>query len=62
MIYGSTSWLEDELYMSQLPYKVWVAQYYDVCQYEGDYSFWQYSETGTVNGIYGYVDMNYWVS
>ena len=60
MIYGSTSWLEDMLDMSKLPYEVWVAQYYDNCQYEGDYTFWQYSETGRVSGIDGYVDMNYW--
>ncbi len=60
MIYGSTSWLEDMLDMSKLPYEVWVAQYYDSCQYEGDYTFWQYSETGRVSGIDGYVDMNYW--
>jgi GH25 family lysozyme M1 (1,4-beta-N-acetylmuramidase) len=60
MIYGSTYWLNHELDMSQLPYKVWVAQHYSECQYKGDYSFWQYTSTGTVNGIDGYVDMNYW--
>ena len=60
MIYGSTTWLEDSLDMSQLPYDVWVAQYYKECEYEGDYSFWQYSENGIVNGIDGYVDMNEW--
>ena len=60
MIYGSTSWLEDRLDMSQLPYDVWVAQYYKKCEYEGEYSIWQYAETGLVNGIEGYVDMNEW--
>ena len=60
MIYGSTSWLEDMLDMSKLPYDVWVAQYYKTCQYEGDYSFWQYTENGIVKGIDGYVDMNEW--
>ncbi|MCR5515776.1 MAG: Lyzozyme M1 (1,4-beta-N-acetylmuramidase), partial [Lachnospira sp.] len=61
MIYGSTSWLNNDLDMSQLKgYKIWVAQYYSSCQYTGSYDFWQYSSSGTVPGINGGVDMNYW--
>lgn len=37
----------------------WVAQYYSVCEYEGNYHMWQYSEDGIVDGIDTDVDMNY---
>lgn len=37
----------------------WVAQYNDSCGYTGEYDMWQYSNTGSVSGISGNVDMNY---
>ena len=37
----------------------WVAQYYDECEYTGTYQMWQYSDSDTVGGIDGTVDMNY---
>ena len=37
----------------------WVAQYYSTCQYKGNYAMWQYTSSGSVNGINGRVDMNY---
>ncbi|MBQ2880341.1 MAG: cell wall-binding repeat-containing protein, partial [Anaerotignum sp.] len=37
----------------------WVAQYNSSCQYEGTYALWQYTSSGSVNGISGRVDMNY---
>ena len=60
MIYASTSWLNNQLDMKQLPYKVWCAQYYKTCQYKGSYIMWQYSSTGKVAGISGNCDMNHW--
>lgn len=60
MIYASTSWLNNQLDMSQLPYKVWCAQYYKECQYKGKYVMWQYSSTGSVDGISGNCDLNHW--
>ena len=59
MIYASTSWLNNNLDMSKLPYKVWCAQYYSKCEYKGEYVIWQYSSEGRVNGIKGNVDMNH---
>lgn len=59
MIYASTSWLNNQLDMSQLPYKVWCAQYYSHCEYKGDYDAWQYSSSGSVAGVNGNCDMNY---
>ena len=37
----------------------WVAQYNSSCQYTGTYAMWQYTSSGSVNGISGRVDMNY---
>ena len=58
MIYASTSWLDNKLIMSKLPYKVWVAQYNDKVTYKGSYVMWQYTSTGKVSGISGVVDLN----
>ena len=37
---------------------IWVAQYYNVCQYDSDYIGWQYSSKGSIPGIDGRVDVN----
>lgn len=57
-VYASTSWANNNLYMSDLPYSIWIAQYYKECQYKGSYDIWQYSSTGSVPGISGNCDMN----
>ena len=59
MIYASTSWLNNQLQMSKLPYTVWVAQYNDRVTYGGKYAIWQYTSTARVNGINQVVDKNY---
>lgn len=59
MIYASTSWLNHQLDMSQLPYKVWCAQYYSHCEYKGAYDAWQYSSSGSVAGVNGSCDVDY---
>ena len=59
MIYASTSWLNNQLTMSKLPYTVWVAQYNDKVTYKGSYAIWQYSSLGKINGINQVVDMNW---
>lgn len=60
-VYANKSWFENQL---SDPYfdtqRQWVAQYYNQCTYTGNYEMWQYSSTGSVNGIKGSVDMNYW--
>lgn len=66
MIYASKSFLYDNLDMSQLQdYDVWVAHYNgtkdpinDVTDYTGVYQMWQYTSTGSVNGIIGDVDLD----
>ena len=59
-IYGSISWLNNNMYMSDLSkFETWVAQYYSQCQYRGKYGLWQYSSTARIDGIYeNTVDMN----
>jgi GH25 family lysozyme M1 (1,4-beta-N-acetylmuramidase) len=59
MIYASTSWLNDNLDMSKLPYKVWVADYRDKNYYKGEYAMWQFTDKGKVDGIPEGVDASY---
>ncbi len=59
MLYASTSWLNTQLDMSQLnDYNIWLAQYADKPTYTGHYEIWQYTSTGSILGIEGYVDLN----
>ena len=58
-VYASTSWLNNQLIMSQLSnYKVWVAQYNVKCTYGGKYDMWQYSSKGQINGVNGNCDVS----
>ncbi|MDO4518435.1 MAG: GH25 family lysozyme [Bacillota bacterium] len=62
MIYASTSWFKNKLDMDQLSnYKVWVAQYSESVSYKGKYQCWQYSDSGSIDGIRTRVDLNYWM-
>ena len=40
-------------------YPLWVADYRSTLGYTGSYAMWQYSGSGTVNGISGAVDLDY---
>lgn len=59
-VYANTNWfnnkLTDSWYQSQ---PLWVAQYNTYCAYNGTYQIWQYTSSGSVDGISGRVDMNY---
>lgn len=39
-------------------YSKWIASYNDVLNYDGVYDIWQYSQTGFIEGIDAYVDLN----
>lgn len=62
-IYANRNWWEnhltDAVFNNNLWHK-WVAQYNSQCTYAGNYTMWQYTSSGNVNGINGRVDMNYW--
>lgn len=63
MVYANKSMLESQLNASSITskgYHIWLANYTTNTTYAGTYDFWQYSSTGSVNGINGNVDMNFY--
>lgn len=59
-VYASVSWLDNKIEKQiKNQYPIWVAQYYDKCEYTGKYTMWQYTSCETVDGIQGNVDGNY---
>ncbi len=62
-IYANRNWwttkLTDPVFDNSGWYR-WVAQYNTECTYDGLYTMWQYSDTGSISGINGNVDMNFW--
>ena len=59
MIYANLSWISSELNTADLPYKMWIAHYAAKCGYSKEYSLWQYTSSGKVDGINGSVDISY---
>lgn len=63
MYYGSPSFLDSHFDTQALTdYDCWLANYTTKSSYTGDYTYWQYSSTGQVNGIQGNVDCNFYYS
>lgn len=62
MVYANLTMLQKGLYADQIQanYDIWLANYTNETSYTGLYSFWQYTSKGTVNGIKGSVDCNFW--
>jgi len=62
-IYANTTWwtnkLTDRVFNDPTWYK-WVAQYNTKCTYSGKYTMWQYTDSQSVTGMEGGIDMNYW--
>ena len=62
-VYASSSVLANRINMDELNKSsiIWVADYNSRVTYDVDYTVWQYSETGSCDGIGSkYVDLNYW--
>lgn len=61
MIYANRSMLENNMNAGTISakYPIWLANYTTSTSYSGDYAIWQYSETGSVNGIDYPVDCNF---
>ncbi len=58
-IYANKNWMTNYIDASQLTgYKIWLAQYSKECTYKGSYSMWQYTDSGSISGINGKVDLN----
>lgn len=62
MVYANKSMLTDSLYEWQISaqYPIWLAHYTQNTSYTGPFDFWQYTSVGTVDGIPGSVDCNFW--
>ncbi len=62
-IYANKNWWTNYLTSSTYDqWNRWVAQYNTSCTYDGTFSYWQYSSTGSVSGISGNVDCDYALS
>ena len=58
-IYANKNWFTNYLTDSRFDqWDKWVAQYNTVCDYKGEYTMWQCSSKGRVDGIKGNVDLN----
>lgn len=63
MNYSSPSFVATSYDVSKLvDYDFWLAHYTTRTTYTGDYSYWQYSSTGHVDGISGNVDCDFYYS
>ena len=61
MVYANPDMLNNYLNADDISskYLVWLANYTEKTTYTGKYDYWQYASTGSVDGIKGNVDMNF---
>ena len=62
MVYANKDMLTNYIDGPQIAgnYLIWLAQYNSHVTYSGNYNFWQHSSKGSVSGIDGNVDLDYW--
>lgn len=62
MVYANKSMLQNQLNADELSsrYTIWLSNYTTETSYTGEYSVWQYTSKGSVDGISGNVDCNFW--
>lgn len=59
LLYGDKEWLIKQVDLSKLTaYDIWYSQETDIPDYPYKFSMWQYSRSGSVDGIAGYANMN----
>ena len=59
MIYGDKEWLVKEIDLARLQdYDIWLAQEEDLPDYPYQYTMWQYSTDGVLNGVTGEANLN----
>ena len=64
LVYGSDSWMYTSIHMEDLQEEVdfWIAGYgEDYPDFIYTFVMWQYSNTGTMDGIEGNVDLDLWL-
>lgn len=59
MIYGDKEWLIKQIDLTKLQnFDVWLSQEEDIPDYPYQYTMWQYSTSGVLNGINGSANLN----
>ena len=59
IIYASENWMRRNMELKMLTdYEFWAPQYLDENDFLFDFSIWQYSETGSIPGVAGEVDLD----
>ena len=58
MVYANAYWIANKIDMSKISYDIWVAKYQQKYTYSKT-SMWQASNTGSVKGVNGNVDIDY---
>ena len=59
-VYASKSWFYYQLDYSALSaYEIWLAHYTDSTDFKHHYDMWQYTGTGSCDGVSGAVDLNW---
>lgn len=57
ILYSSKTYLE-YVWQNSKNYPIWLANYVGQTTYQGSYKIWQFCQTGIIDGISGYVDIN----
>lgn len=63
-IYASRSWWTSYLNTATFDnssWSKWIAEWGSKCNYSQSYDMWQCTSTGSVNGVSGNVDLNFWM-
>lgn len=62
MVYMNKNMLEHAVNAGAISnnYDIWLANWTSQTEYQGAYTFWQYSSQGLIEGIWGYVDCDFW--
>lgn len=62
MVYANKDWMTNKINAGSLVSgsNVWLAQYRSSCTYGGSYQMWQFTDSGSVSGITGHVDVSAW--
>ena len=59
MLYGNKEWLIKNIDLAQLQnYDVWLSESEDIPDYPYQYTMWQYTTTGVLNGVTGDANLN----
>ena len=58
MVYASAHWLQSLLDTASLDADIWLAQWSREKTYTGPHAMWQYTDSGSVPGIAGHVDLD----